>query len=96
MAFQVPKSKKSIKQNRFEFEVDGKKFDIPLLKFAPVEAAEAFEQGKNVAGILAACNSDSARDAVRAMDGEQFEALIEAWTEASDVTPGESPASSES
>ncbi len=35
MVFQVPKSKASIKQNRFEFQMPGsdKTYSIPLLKF---------------------------------------------------------------
>lgn len=94
--FTVPKSKKSIKQNVFEFCHDGKKYAIPLLKFAPVRAAEEFENNRDVAGILACCQSDEARDAVRSMDGDQFGALMEAWGEASGVTSGESVASSDS
>lgn len=93
MPFDVPTSKKSIKQNRFEFTLDGVTHSIPLLKFAPVEAAENFELNRNVAGILACCENDAARDAVRSLDGEQFDALLEAWGNASRVTPGESAAS---
>lgn len=96
MAFKVPQSKKSIKQNRFDFEVDGKQFDLPLLQFAPLEAAEAFENDKNVTGILLACDRDDAREALRHLDGEQIDALMDAWKEASESSPGESPASSES
>lgn len=92
--FQVPESKKSIAQNRFEFEHDGKTYSLPLLKFAPVEAAEAFENGRNVAGILACCENEAAQDVVRSLDGDQFGALMDAWSEASGVEPGESPASS--
>ncbi len=94
--FQVPESKKSIAQNRFEFEHGGKTYSLPLLKYAPVEAAEAFEEGRNVAAILLCCENDAARDAVRSLDGDQFGALMEAWQEASGVKPGESPASSDS
>ena len=96
MAFKVPASKRSIKQNRFEFEVDGKKYDIPLLKFLPVAAAEAFEAGRNIEGILAGADTDRARDAIRSLDSEQVEGLMDAWQEASGVEAGESSASSES
>lgn len=96
MPFDVPASKKSIAQNRFEFTLDGVTHSIPLLKFAPVEAAEHFENGRNVAGILACCENDDARDAVRSLDGAQFGALMDAWGAASGVTPGESSASEES
>jgi hypothetical protein len=96
MPFDVPASKKSIKQNRFEFNLEGVTHSIPLLKFAPVEAAEHFEAGRNVAGILACCENDAARDAVRSLDGDQFGPLMDAWQKASGVTAGESPASEES
>lgn len=96
MPFDVPASKKSIKQNRFEFTLDGVTYSIPLLKFAPVEAAEHFESGRNVAGILACCENDKARDVVRSLDGDQFGPLMTAWQEASGVSAGESVASEES
>jgi hypothetical protein len=96
MPFDVPQSKRSIKQNRFEFTLDGKTYSIPLLKFAPVEAAEHFEVNHNVAGILACCETKAARDVVRAMDRSQFAALMDAWQKASGITTGESEASEES
>lgn len=94
--FQVPTSKKASKGNRFAFSLGDESFTIPLLTFAPVEAAEHFEAGRNVAGILACCGNEAARDAVRSLDGEQFGALLSAWQESSGVTPGESEASSDS
>lgn len=96
MPFDVPASKKSIAQNRFEFTLEGETFSIPLLKFAPVEAAEQFEVGRDVAGILACCENDKARAAVRSLDGDQFSALMGAWSEASGISAGESGASEES
>lgn len=93
MPFQVPQSKKSIRQNRFEFDIDGTTYSIPLLKYAPVEAAEAFENDKPIRALMLAANDKAAADIIRSLDGEQFQALMDAWTEASDVTPGESPAS---
>lgn len=96
MAFAVPQSKKSIKQNRFEFEVEDVTYDVPLLKFSPVAAMEAFENGKNITGFLLTADSDKARDALRSLDSDQLEALSDAWSAASDVTPGESAGSSSS
>lgn len=96
MAFEVPASKKSIKQNRFTFKVDGATYTIPLLKFAPVAAAEAFEGDRNVAGLMLCCENDAARNAIRAMDGDQFGALMDAWQEASGVDVGESDGSADS
>lgn len=89
MTFQVPESKRSIKQNRFEFEVDGKKYEIPHLKFAPVSAIEKFEQEQNMAGLLLTADNDEAREAIRSFDGSQLEPFIEAWSEASGVDAGE-------
>lgn len=94
MAFQVPKSKRSDAASRFEFELDDVKHSIPLLKFLPVAAAELFEQGQQVGGILLACETEAAKRAVRSMDGDQFEAFMNAWQEASGVEAGESQASS--
>ena len=96
MAYKVPASKKSIKQNRFEFEFDGKTHSIPLLKFLPVKAAELFEAEQPVAGLLAGADSDAARDAIRQMDSDQLDGLMKAWEEESGAEAGESPASSES
>lgn len=96
MPFDVPVSKKSLKQNRFEFTLDGKKFSIPLLKFAPVIAAEHFEAGRDVAGFIACCENDDAKTALRSLDGDQLGPLTDAWFEASGVTAGESEASEES
>lgn len=96
MVYQVPASKKSIKQNRFEFAADGKTLSIPLMKFLSVRAAEEFEAGRTVAGLLAGADSDAARDAIRSMDSDQLEGFVAAWQEASGVEVGESPASSES
>lgn len=93
MTFQVPTSKKSIQQNRFPFTVDGKTYSIPLLKYAPVEAAEAFENDKPIRALMLAANDQTAADAIRSLDGEQFQALMDAWTEASGISPGESQAS---
>lgn len=93
MPFDVPASKKSIAQNRFEFTLEGESYSLPLLKFAPVAAAEHFENGRNVAGILACCENEAAREAVRSLDSDQFGELLNAWSAASGVTPGESPAS---
>ena len=96
MTFSVPASKKSIKQNRFEFEIGGEKYDVPLLKFAPVGAMEAFEADKNTTGMILVADSERARDAIRTLDGSQIEGLMKAWGEASDITPGESQGSSDS
>lgn len=93
MVFQIPESKKSIKQNRFEFELDGKKFEIPHLKFAPAGAMEHFEQERNMTGLMLVCDDDATRDALRGLDGDQLAAFMEAWGAASGVDMGESSTS---
>lgn len=95
MAFSVPESKRSIAQNRFEFEVAGTTYDIPQLKYLPVESMESFEGADPtpIRGLLAACDNDGAKNAIRKLDGEQLEALMNAWQEASGVKVGESSAS---
>lgn len=93
MAYQVPKSKASIKQNRFTFEIDGKNFDIPLMQFLPMSAAEAFEQEKPITGLMLAAGSDEAASALRSLESDQLEGLLKAWQEESEVDRGESPAS---
>jgi hypothetical protein len=89
MAFQVPASKKSHKQNRFEFEHDGKTFSIPLLKYIPAAAAELLEEGKLISALIVACDDAAAQSAVRLMDADQIDVLTDAWKDASDISPGE-------
>lgn len=94
--FQVPKGKKSVKQNLFEFEYDGEKYALPKLKFAGPAAAEHFENGRVASGALAACPDDRTRAALRAMDHDEFDALTDAWADDSKVSPGESRGSKSS
>lgn len=96
MAFQIPESKKSIKQNRFEFELAGKALEIPHLKFAPAGAMEHFEQERTMSGLMLVCDDDETRDALRSLDGEQLSAFMDAWAAASGVDVGEFAASSNS
>lgn len=96
MAFQIPESKKSIKQNRFEFELGGKTFEIPHLKFAPAGAMEHFEQERTMSGLMLVCDDDETREALRGLDGDQLSAFMDAWAKASGVDMGESQASSSS
>lgn len=94
--YEVPESKRSIKQNRFEFKADGKVYSMPQLKFLPMAAAELMEQGKEMAAIMLALDDDDARGAVRKMDAEQFKGLMGALAEASGVELGESSGSADS
>lgn len=93
--FEVPQSKKSIRQNRWEFTIPGEDgtFDVPLMKFASIAAMEAFEAGKESTGLILAADNERARDAIRSLDADQVTALLDAWSEASGVTVGESQGS---
>lgn len=96
MAFQVPPSKKSKGQDKFEFEIDGKKHSIPRAKFLSIgtqlslDTADAQER----ITILFGKPGSALGDAVRGLDSDQFDALMEAYNDDSEVTPGESQGSS--
>lgn len=92
MAFTVPESKRSIKQNQFEFEIDGATYTVPKMKYLPVRVIADMESG-GLAAVLKAFGDENAVAAVSELDSEQLEALTNAWSEASDITPGESSAS---
>lgn len=94
MTFQIPASKRSIDQNRFPFEDEfGNKHSVPVLKYLPVAAAELMEEGKTIAALITACETDEARKAIRALDGEQFAAFLEEWERVSEASTGESQGS---
>lgn len=92
MAFQVPPSKRSIKQNLYEFVIEDKKFTVPLMKFLPVRVIAEMETG-GLKAVLAAFGDEDAVAAVGELDSEQLEALTTDWSEASNITAGESSAS---
>ncbi|GAA6525475.1 hypothetical protein IDVR_12700 [Intrasporangium sp. DVR] len=84
MAFQIPPSRKGLRENRFEFTLDGASLhDLPLLPYAPLVAVEALEEGRALSAVLTACDSDDARDVIRQLDADQFGAFVEAWEAAS-------------
>lgn len=95
MTFEVPASKASKEQDRFGFSIPGKpgKFSVKRLKFLSVGKRD--EIGDGGSAMLAFFCEGSAKqaDAVRSLDVEQFNALVEAWQEDSAVTLGESQAS---
>lgn len=92
--FEVPASKRSVKQDVFEFQVDGKKHTVVSAKFLNGSQMEAVVNGQ-LTELLDIFGTKDSRTgaAVRSLDQEQLLALVEAWQDASDVTPGESPAS---
>lgn len=101
MTFEVPESKKSIKQNQFEFTLPGgkKKYSVPKAKFLPVGVIEKMSGNKGevtIADIISMFGEGAARDAVRTLDQEQLQALTNAWQKDSGLTVGESSASTDS
>lgn len=92
--FEVPKSKRSIKQNRYQFKLDGKTFDVPKAQYLPLRAAKLFDEEKFIAGFLELAEGNKAlEDALLGLDGEQLNALMEDWQKESDVSLGESDTS---
>ena len=103
MAYRV----KAVKQDakRFEFELDVpkkggkegetelKSFSMPLIRYISAAAAEKFENGKDMGGLLLSCDNDEARDAIRLMNADQIKGLLEAWESESEDELGESSAS---
>lgn len=100
MTFTIPPSKKDEDTNRFHFlwgedpeTHEPRKYSLPLLKYLPVAAAEQFELGNQVQGLLLGADTEEVRDIIRGLDGDQFEAFMDQWQEASKTSVGESSAS---
>jgi hypothetical protein len=93
MTFTVPESGAAAPENRFHFQIGEKKYDVPKLSFAPVEASLLFEQGEQLAGLIACCDDPSISAALRRLNRDQLAALEDAWVAASKVSPGESEGS---
>lgn len=95
--FQVPESKASIGQDQFEWSVPGKKdvFTIKKAKFLSLGQAEALEKPETSTIVLDLFGKSGTKagDAVRSLDSDQFQALVNAWQADSGIAPGESPAS---
>lgn len=99
MVFQVPTSKASVKQNRFEFQLPGSKktYSVPKLQFVKPSLALQFGDltEVQVANLLFGEYMPEVFPLLE--DSSQLEALLEAWKEASEgVGVGESSASADS
>jgi hypothetical protein len=97
MTFQVPPSKASKGQDKFTFKIGDETYTVKKAKFLTVGEAERINRpdrtDTDVLDLFGPVGS-KVGDAVRGLDEAQFEALMDAWTEDSAVTPGESEASS--
>lgn len=95
--YEVPKSKASINQNRFEFKFPGspKKYSIPLLKFLRPQLALSFDRMTEMEAIVAVFEAYFPGEDLFGQfeSAEQFEAFLNAWQEASGIDLGESEGS---
>jgi hypothetical protein len=95
--YEVPKSKKSLKQNQFEFKLNGKTYSVPLMKYIkPSIAMRAMSAppAEQVRIILEEYIGETVFDQFD--DMEQIDDWMNALQEASGITVGESPASTDS
>lgn len=96
MVFEVPESKRSVEQDVFPFKIGSKTYKIKRAKFLSIGDAETLESPDSATVVLDmfGVKGTPQGDAVRSLDAEQFEALVEAWKQDSGVGVGESEASS--
>jgi hypothetical protein len=84
MVYNVPRSGKSLKHNRFEFTIDGKAYDLPKFKLMTIEQMEALDttdasgQFTQVLALFGNPDTPIGR-ALRALDIDQFMHLFQAW-----------------
>lgn len=93
MVYEIPKSKASIAQNRFEFQFPGdeRTFSVPLLQYVKPALALQFRPGADEAELARQLFAEYLPDSLdRFEDGEQLAAFLNAWQEASGVGLGES------
>jgi len=97
MTYKVPESKRSIAQNRFEFELpDGTEVSMPKAKYLTVGQIEKLNGlGGEVSliDVLELFDEKGPAEAVRTLDSEQLADLMEAWQVDSGIKVGESSAS---
>jgi hypothetical protein len=98
MAFQVPPSKASFKQNRFEFQLPGsrKVFSVPLLKYVKPSLAIELEEASELGAVKLLFGEYLPEAFPLFEDGDQLGAFLDAWKEASGLGVGESGASADS
>lgn len=97
MAYQVPESKRSIAQNRFEVTLpDGTTFSMPKAKYLTVGQIETLSQKADeltLTDMLELFDEPESARAVRGLDSDQLQGLMLAWQEDSGIAVGESSAS---
>ncbi|MFJ4166287.1 hypothetical protein ACIPY5_12085 [Microbacterium sp. NPDC089698] len=95
MPYEVPQSKKSLKQNRFEFKLPGDKklYSVPLLQYIRPAFIRDYSELDANEFMVKFIDAELPGVLDKLEDSEQLEALMNAWSEASGITPGESEAS---
>lgn len=101
MVYVIPDHKKSVKQNVFQFELDGKTFEAPRFDMLPTSFLETLGEMEEKYVLktmrLALAGDD---EALATQLGDlpigAIQGLIEAWQEDAGVTLGESKASDDS
>lgn len=98
MVYEVPASKASIKQNRFEFKVPGDKktYSVPKLQFLKPSLVQDVEEDNPIRAMRAILDYYTPGVYEKFEDGEQVAGLFNAWAEGSGVDLGESSASADS
>lgn len=95
MPYAVPPSKKSLKQNRFEFTLPGSKkiHSVPLLQFIRPAFIRDYAQLDANEFMVKFIDAELPGVLDELDDAEQLGGLFDAWSQASGITLGESEAS---
>lgn len=95
MPYEVPQSKKSLKQNQFEFKLPGdrKTYSVPLLQYIRPAFIRDYAELDANEFMVKFIDAELPGVLDKLEDSEQLEALMNAWSAASGITPGESEAS---
>lgn len=98
MVYQVPKSKRSLKQNVFQFTMPGDDtvYSVPKLQFVRPALVTRIEGGSKVDAVKAVTDEYVPGLFDRFEDAEQLAGFYNAWAEASGISLGESSPSSAS
>lgn len=93
--FEVPASKASKGQDQFRFKIGSKSYSVKKAKHLSIGAAESLANPESASVVidLFGKKGTAQGDAVRSLDQDQFQALVDAYMADSAVTLGESGAS---
>lgn len=98
MTYEVPASKASIKQNRFEFKLPGdrKNYSVPKLQYLKPDLIDDIENKPKTDTVKAILEHYHPGLWSKFDDLEQARAFFENWAKASGISLGESSASTDS